>query len=76
MKPPKLDAVAWKLNTHPHKSLGWKCAAELFIPDSFDFFSIIINSLHFELETALGSFIWSQFVFLTRLPLSGNIFGQ
>ena len=34
----KLDAVAWKLNTRPHKSLGWKCPAELFMPDSFDFF--------------------------------------
>ena len=34
----KLDAVAWKLNTRPRKSRGWKCPAELFMPDSFDFF--------------------------------------
>ena len=50
----ELDAVAWKLNTRPRKNLGWKCPAELFMPDSFDFFCIIINSLHFELETAIG----------------------
>ncbi len=34
----ELDAVAWQLNTHPRKSLGWKCPAELFMPDSFGFF--------------------------------------
>ena len=34
----ELDAVAWQLNTRPRKSLGWKCPAELFMPDSFDFF--------------------------------------
>ena len=34
----ELDAVAWQLNTRPHKSLGWKCPAELFMPDSFEFF--------------------------------------
>ena len=33
----ELDAVAWQLNTRPRKSLGWKCPAELFMPDSFDF---------------------------------------
>jgi IS30 family transposase len=32
-----LDAVAWRLNTRPRKSLGWKCPAELFLPEgSFD----------------------------------------
>ena len=34
----ELDAVAWQLNTRPRKSLGWKCPAELFMPDSSDFF--------------------------------------
>ena len=34
----ELDAGAWQLNTRPRKSLGWKCPAELFMPDSFDFF--------------------------------------
>lgn len=33
-----LDDIAWKLNTRPRKSLGWKCPAELFLPEgSFDF---------------------------------------
>ena len=33
----ELDAVAWQLNTRPRKSLGFKCPAELFTPDAFDF---------------------------------------
>jgi transposase, IS30 family len=33
----QLDAIAWKLNTRPRKSLGFKCPAELFTPDDFDF---------------------------------------
>lgn len=33
----ELDAVAWQLNTRPRKTLGWKCPAELFMPESFDF---------------------------------------
>ncbi|MGV8891612.1 MAG: hypothetical protein ACOH2K_01395 [Burkholderiaceae bacterium] len=34
----KLDDIAWKLNTRPRKSLGWKYPAELFLPvDAFDF---------------------------------------
>ncbi len=33
----ELDAVAWQLNTRPHKSLGFKCPAELFSADAFDF---------------------------------------
>lgn len=33
----ELDAIAWKLNTRPRKSLGFKCPAELFMPDAFDF---------------------------------------
>ena len=32
-----LDAIAWKPNTRPRKSLGFKCPAELFTPDAFDF---------------------------------------
>lgn len=32
-----LDAIAWELNTRPRKSLGYKCPAELFSPDAFDF---------------------------------------
>ena len=31
------DAIAWTLNTRPRKSLGFKCPAELFTPDAFDF---------------------------------------
>ena len=31
-----LDQIALKLNTRPRKSLGWKCPAEIFMPD-FDF---------------------------------------
>ena len=34
----ELDAVAWQLNTRPRKTLGWKCPAEMFMPDVFDFF--------------------------------------
>jgi transposase, IS30 family len=34
----QLDAVAWQLNTRPRKSLGFRCPAELFMPESFDFF--------------------------------------
>ncbi len=33
----ELDAIAWKLNARPRKSLGFKCPAELFTPDAFDF---------------------------------------
>ena len=33
----ELDEIAWKLNTRPRKSLGFKCPAELFTPDVFDF---------------------------------------
>jgi IS30 family transposase len=33
----ELDAVAWRLNTRPRKSMGWKCPAEMFTPEAFDF---------------------------------------
>lgn len=33
----ELDAIAWHLNTRPRKSLGFRCPAELFTPDAFDF---------------------------------------
>jgi IS30 family transposase len=33
----ELDAIAWKLNTRPRKSLSFRCPAELFTPDAFDF---------------------------------------
>jgi IS30 family transposase len=32
-----LDTIAWKLNTRPRKSLGFRCPAEIFTPDAFDF---------------------------------------
>ena len=32
----ELDRCAWLLNSRSRKSLGWKCPAELFLPD-FDF---------------------------------------
>ena len=31
------DAIAWKLNTRPRKSLGFQCPAQWFTPDAFDF---------------------------------------
>jgi transposase, IS30 family len=43
-----LDAVAWRLNTSPRKSLAWMCPAELFLPEgSFDavaYWKSILNS--------------------------------
>jgi transposase, IS30 family len=32
----ELDSVAWALNSRPRKSLGFKCPAELFLPDTFN----------------------------------------
>jgi len=32
----ELDSVAWALNTRPRKSLGFKCPAELFLPNTFN----------------------------------------
>ena len=33
----ELDAIAGKLNARPRKSRGFRCPAELFTPDAFDF---------------------------------------
>ena len=33
----ELDQIAWKLNTRPRKSLNFRCPAEIFMPESFDF---------------------------------------
>ncbi len=33
----ELDPVAWQLNIRPRKSLGFKCPAESFSADAFDF---------------------------------------
>ena len=55
----ELDAVAWQLNTYPRKRLAWNYPAELFMPDSFDFF-------HHHQLVALRT--WNR-------PLSGTGFG-
>lgn len=33
----ELDEIAWKLNTRPRKTLGWKCPIEVFAPGTYDF---------------------------------------
>lgn len=49
----ELDDIAWKLNTRPRKTLGWKCPAELFLPiDAFDFKAYWADKLNI---VALGS---------------------
>ena len=48
----ELDAIAWKLNTRPRKSLGYRCPAELFTPDAFDFRQPHAALLHLVIETA------------------------
>ena len=47
----ELDAIAWKLNTRPRKSLWFKYPAELFMPDAFDFRQH--HAALFALETAV-----------------------
>nr|WP_176582334.1 hypothetical protein [Mariprofundus erugo] len=43
----QMDDIAWKLNTRPRKSLGWKCPAELFLPEgAFDFNAYWANKLN------------------------------
>jgi IS30 family transposase len=32
-----LDVVASQLNTRSRKSMSWKCPAEMFTPEAFDF---------------------------------------
>jgi len=51
----ELDAIAWKLNTRPRKSLGFQCPAQLFTPDGFDFKQHHAAPLHLGLETAQKS---------------------
>jgi IS30 family transposase len=29
----RMDDTAWRLNTRPRKTLGWKAPAELFLPE-------------------------------------------
>jgi len=33
----ELDKIAWQLNTRPRKSMGYRCPAEMFTLDAFDF---------------------------------------
>jgi IS30 family transposase len=49
----QLDDIAWRLNTRPRKSLGWKAPAELFLPEgTFDF----VKFYHRKIEpVALGT---------------------
>ena len=49
----ELDDIAWKLNTRPRKTLGWKCPAEVFLPEgAFDFKTYWADKLNL---VALGS---------------------
>ncbi|MEX3606434.1 MAG: hypothetical protein VB142_09525 [Burkholderia sp.] len=61
----ELDDIAWQINAHPRKSLGWTCPANCSCPNRSIFVSIIMKSLpwgmpfrrngllsHFNLETA------------------------
>ena len=49
----QLDEIAHRLNVRPRKSLGWKCPAELFLPEgAFDFKAYWADKLKF---VALGA---------------------
>ena len=48
----QLDEVAWQLNTRPRKSMGFKCPAEMFTPDAFDFKQH--HALLFALDSSKG----------------------
>jgi transposase, IS30 family len=66
------DAIAWKLNTRPRKSLGFKCPAELFTSDAFDF------RQHHAALFALGHSSGPGFrhVLLRRSPQSLNVLDE
>ena len=49
----QVGEVAHRLNVRPRKSLGWKCPAELFLPEgAFDFMAYWADQLKF---VALGA---------------------
>jgi transposase, IS30 family len=51
----QLDEIAHKLNVRPRKSLGWKCPAELFLPEgAFDFQTYWADKLKLD-PVALGA---------------------
>ncbi|MEX3581670.1 MAG: IS30 family transposase [Burkholderia sp.] len=58
----ELDDIAWKMNTRPHKSLGWKCPAELFMPESFG-----VRQHHHEI-VALGDALRAQHASVALRP--------
>ena len=51
-----LNAIAWKLNTRPRKSLDWKAPAELFLPEgTFDTKTYWADKLGITNSVALGT---------------------
>ena len=51
----ELDVIAHRLNVRPRKSLGWKCPAELFLPEgAFDFRAYWADALKLS-PVALGT---------------------
>ncbi|MEX3605956.1 MAG: hypothetical protein VB142_05610 [Burkholderia sp.] len=64
----ELDDIAWQMNAHPRKSLGWTCPANCSCRNCSMFVNIIMKSLpwgmpfvrnrlllYFNLETALSA---------------------